>query len=186
MKGCRLSAMCDMAVHLPLERELCPFDLAPVTSTAAQMLFGDTVAIALMQVSRCTVPNTTQGMSWLAHHLLGSHGKSLHVLNTQHQSEKTYSVWARKVLLLPGQAVDPGGLCHEPPGGADWEAAHSQGARCDADRVIAAPHWPRCAHHGGEKFCPCRVAILMKSFSRVSCAQCTGQTTSRRQMCRGG
>jgi len=50
VKGCRLSAMCDMAVHLPLERELCPFDLAPVTSTAAQMLFGDTVAIALMQV----------------------------------------------------------------------------------------------------------------------------------------
>lgn len=31
-------------------RELCPFDLAPVTSTAIQMLFGDTVAIALMQV----------------------------------------------------------------------------------------------------------------------------------------
>ena len=50
VQGCRLSAVCDMAVHLPLERELCPFDLAPVTSTAAQMLFGDTVAIALMQV----------------------------------------------------------------------------------------------------------------------------------------
>ena len=32
-------------------RELCPFDLAPVTSTAIQMLFGDTVAIALMQVT---------------------------------------------------------------------------------------------------------------------------------------
>ncbi len=47
--GCRLAAMCDMCVHLPLERELCPFDLAPVTSTAAQMVFGDTVAIALMQ-----------------------------------------------------------------------------------------------------------------------------------------
>lgn len=39
-----------MQVHLPLERELCPFDLAPVTSTAIQMIFGDTVAIALMQV----------------------------------------------------------------------------------------------------------------------------------------
>ena len=50
VQGCRLSAVCDLAVHLPLERELCPFDLAPVTSTAAQMLFGDTVAIALMQV----------------------------------------------------------------------------------------------------------------------------------------
>lgn len=32
--------LCDMNVHLPLERELCPFDLAPVTSTAIQMVFG--------------------------------------------------------------------------------------------------------------------------------------------------
>ena len=31
------------------ERELCPFDLAPVTSTAIQMLFGDTCAVAIMQ-----------------------------------------------------------------------------------------------------------------------------------------
>ncbi|XP_047956141.1 probable arabinose 5-phosphate isomerase [Salvia hispanica] len=43
-----LTRMCDLNVHLPLERELCPFDLAPVTSTAIQMVFGDTVAIALM------------------------------------------------------------------------------------------------------------------------------------------
>lgn len=35
---------------LAQERELCPFDLAPVTSAALQMLFGDTIAIALMQV----------------------------------------------------------------------------------------------------------------------------------------
>ena len=35
-------------VFLPLERELCPFDLAPVTSTAIQMLFGDTCAVAIM------------------------------------------------------------------------------------------------------------------------------------------
>eukprot|EP00193_Tetraselmis_chui_P005426 CAMPEP_0177753874 /NCGR_PEP_ID=MMETSP0491_2-20121128/1702_1 /TAXON_ID=63592 /ORGANISM="Tetraselmis chuii, Strain PLY429" /LENGTH=373 /DNA_ID=CAMNT_0019269207 /DNA_START=93 /DNA_END=1213 /DNA_ORIENTATION=+ len=48
VKGNKLEAACDMAVHLPLERELCPFDLAPVTSTAIQMLFGDTVAISLM------------------------------------------------------------------------------------------------------------------------------------------
>lgn len=37
-------------LHCRQVRELCPFDLAPVTSTAIQMLFGDTVAIALMQV----------------------------------------------------------------------------------------------------------------------------------------
>ncbi len=62
VKGCRLSAMCDMAVHLPLERELCPFDLAPVTSTAAQMLFGDTVAIALMQVRPSGLTATSLGL----------------------------------------------------------------------------------------------------------------------------
>ena len=45
---------CDFAVNLPLQRELCPFDLAPVTSTAIQMLFGDTVAIALMQAKNLT------------------------------------------------------------------------------------------------------------------------------------
>jgi arabinose-5-phosphate isomerase len=50
VRGSRLEGVCDLAVHLPLERELCPFDLAPVTSTAIQMVFGDTVAIALMQV----------------------------------------------------------------------------------------------------------------------------------------
>lgn len=48
--GSRLSDVCDLTIHLPLERELCPFDLAPVTSTAVQMLFGDTISIALMQV----------------------------------------------------------------------------------------------------------------------------------------
>ena len=53
-KGCRLDQLCDLAVHLPLERELCPFDLAPVTSTAIQMLFGDTAAIALMQACPLT------------------------------------------------------------------------------------------------------------------------------------
>ncbi|PSC71870.1 putative arabinose 5-phosphate isomerase [Micractinium conductrix] len=52
--GSELEAACDLAVHLPLERELCPFDLAPVTSTAIQMVFGDTVAIALMQAKHLT------------------------------------------------------------------------------------------------------------------------------------
>ncbi|XRA96145.1 arabinose 5-phosphate isomerase [Pycnococcus provasolii] len=54
VKGSKLDVACDMHVHLPLERELCPFDLAPVTSTAIQMLFGDTVAIALMKERNLT------------------------------------------------------------------------------------------------------------------------------------
>ncbi|CAN1762194.1 Probable arabinose 5-phosphate isomerase [Linum perenne] len=43
-----LVSVCDSNVHLSVERELCPFDLAPVTSTTIQMVFGDTVAIVLM------------------------------------------------------------------------------------------------------------------------------------------
>jgi len=54
LKNSNFREMCDMHVYLPLERELCPFDLAPVTSTAIQMLFGDTVAIALMQAKNLT------------------------------------------------------------------------------------------------------------------------------------
>lgn len=54
-QGCKLSVQCDMHVHLPLTRELCPFDLAPVTSTAIQMLFGDTCAVAIMQAKKLTM-----------------------------------------------------------------------------------------------------------------------------------
>ena len=56
--GCKLALATDQDVHLPLIRELCPFDLAPVTSTAIQMLFGDTCAVAIMQVSVRPPPPT--------------------------------------------------------------------------------------------------------------------------------
>lgn len=51
----RLAKGADMAVCLPVEKELCPFDLAPTTSTAVQLLFGDCLAIALMQSKAFTV-----------------------------------------------------------------------------------------------------------------------------------
>lgn len=54
MPGSKMELACDLGILLPLERELCPFDLAPVTSTVIQMLFGDTVAIALMQAKHLT------------------------------------------------------------------------------------------------------------------------------------
>ncbi|CAK9188220.1 unnamed protein product [Ilex paraguariensis] len=66
-----LTGLCDMNVHLPLERELCPFDLAPVTSTAIQMVFGDTVAIALMDARNLTKNE------YAANHPAGRIGKSL-------------------------------------------------------------------------------------------------------------
>lgn len=69
--GNNLTQFCDLNVHLPLERELCPFDLAPVTSTAIQMVFGDTVAIALMGARNLTKEE------YAANHPAGKIGKSL-------------------------------------------------------------------------------------------------------------
>ncbi len=45
----RLAKACDLSILLPIQRELCPFDLAPTTSTAAQLIFGDCLAVALMK-----------------------------------------------------------------------------------------------------------------------------------------
>jgi arabinose-5-phosphate isomerase len=45
----RLAKGANYTVILPCEKELCPFDLAPTTSTEVQLLFGDLFAIALMQ-----------------------------------------------------------------------------------------------------------------------------------------
>ncbi|KAK2648766.1 hypothetical protein Ddye_016255 [Dipteronia dyeriana] len=71
VEGNALSNVCDMNVHLPVERELCPFDLAPVTSTAIQMVFGDTVAIAMMGARNLTKEQ------YAANHPAGRIGKSL-------------------------------------------------------------------------------------------------------------
>lgn len=45
----RLAKACELTVVLPMQKELCPFDLVPTTSSVSQMIFGDVMAIALMQ-----------------------------------------------------------------------------------------------------------------------------------------
>lgn len=45
----RLAVQADLSLCLPVEKELCPFDLAPTTSTEVQLLFGDVLAIGLMK-----------------------------------------------------------------------------------------------------------------------------------------
>ncbi len=47
--GNRLAKACHHSIALPVEQELCPFDLAPTTSTAIQMIFGDILTVALMR-----------------------------------------------------------------------------------------------------------------------------------------
>lgn len=39
----------DLSIVLPLQSELCPYDLSPTTSPSIQMIFGDILTIALMQ-----------------------------------------------------------------------------------------------------------------------------------------
>ncbi len=45
----RLAQQADIALSLPVEKELCPFDLAPTISTEVQLLFGDVLTMALMK-----------------------------------------------------------------------------------------------------------------------------------------
>lgn len=54
-KSNRLSRACDASITLPIDKELCPFDLAPTTSTSIQMIFGDVMAIALMRLKNFTI-----------------------------------------------------------------------------------------------------------------------------------
>lgn len=51
----RLTKAVDLFVELPCTSELCPFDLAPTISTSIQLLFGDLMAIYLMESKGFTV-----------------------------------------------------------------------------------------------------------------------------------
>ena len=50
-----LEKAADFVIYLPVVRELCPFDLAPTTSTTVQLLFGDCLATALMRRRNITL-----------------------------------------------------------------------------------------------------------------------------------
>ena len=42
------------SIFLPLQKELCPFDLAPTTSSIVQLIFGNTVVAAIMDATQLT------------------------------------------------------------------------------------------------------------------------------------
>ena len=50
-----LARAADLSVFLPVQRELCPHDLAPTTSTVAQLIFGDCLAVALMRAKHFSI-----------------------------------------------------------------------------------------------------------------------------------
>lgn len=69
--NCRLARACDLSVNLPLIKELCPFGLAPTTSTALQLIFGDVLAVALMQLKKFSLDQ------YALNHPAGTIGKKI-------------------------------------------------------------------------------------------------------------
>ena len=68
-RGSELEKQVDYTMHLPLEGEICPFGLAPTTSSALQLIFGDCLAVALMKVSKFSLDQ------YALNHPAGSIGK---------------------------------------------------------------------------------------------------------------
>lgn len=68
--GSRLSRACDLEIVLPFKNELCPFDLAPTTSSIIQLIFGDVMAAALMRKKQFTLD------AYALNHPAGQIGKS--------------------------------------------------------------------------------------------------------------
>ena len=67
----KLAQACDLSVTLPFQKELCPFDLAPTTSTAIQLIFGDVLSVALMQAKGFSLDD------YASNHPAGSLGKKI-------------------------------------------------------------------------------------------------------------
>ncbi len=54
-EGSQLAKSCDMSIVLPVVQELCPYNLVPTTSAIVQLIFGDSLAVALMRSKQFSV-----------------------------------------------------------------------------------------------------------------------------------
>ena len=66
-----LNKLCDETILLPLQKELCPYDLAPTTSTILQLIFGNTLAVTLMEKKKFSLE------SYRKNHPSGTIGKKI-------------------------------------------------------------------------------------------------------------
>ena len=67
----RLYSECTIGINLPFIKELCPFDLAPTTSTAVQLVFGDVLSVALMKAKKFSLDE------YALNHPAGNIGKKI-------------------------------------------------------------------------------------------------------------
>jgi arabinose-5-phosphate isomerase len=66
-----LAKGCDLHMLLPMQKELCSFNLVPTTSTELQLIFGNILTIALMQLRKFTLND------YALNHPLGAIGKTM-------------------------------------------------------------------------------------------------------------
>lgn len=71
-EGTSIGRSADVTLVLPVEREVCPHNLAPTTSTLVTMAIGDAIAVALMRAKNFAPSDFAQ------FHPGGMLGKSLH------------------------------------------------------------------------------------------------------------
>ncbi|MDN3508186.1 MAG: KpsF/GutQ family sugar-phosphate isomerase [Simkaniaceae bacterium] len=69
--GSSLGGKARKEIVLPIQEELCPFKLAPTTSAAVQLIFGDIMAVSVMQERGFTLDD------YFLNHPLGQIGKRI-------------------------------------------------------------------------------------------------------------
>ncbi|MBJ7449899.1 MAG: KpsF/GutQ family sugar-phosphate isomerase [Parachlamydiales bacterium] len=67
----RLANLSHQYIILPMQKELCPFDLAPTTSTSVQLIFGNILLIAYMRSKNISVDD------FAINHPAGSLGRGI-------------------------------------------------------------------------------------------------------------
>ncbi len=72
-KNSFLSLQADYTLHTPVEKEACPNNLAPTTSTTAQLAMGDALAVCLLKLKSFTKKDFAK------YHPGGSLGKKLYL-----------------------------------------------------------------------------------------------------------
>ena len=68
-----LAKMADLVIDTTIDKEACPNNLAPTTSTTAQLIMGDAIAIALLQLRNFS------GQDFSKYHPGGALGKKLYL-----------------------------------------------------------------------------------------------------------
>jgi arabinose-5-phosphate isomerase len=101
-----LAARADVALDASVDKEACPLDLAPTTSTTVALAMGDALALTLMQHKRLTPEE------FALNHPAGRLGKRLmlKVGDLMHGGAESPTVKADATLIEAVRAISRGGL----------------------------------------------------------------------------